>query len=126
MRIVKVAVTDAGGRVIHSREPGERVVVHMVVRVLEPREDLLFGYLLRDGTGQQVCGQNSHVLRGAGGGRLHIDLPEPGDWHVTMDFEWPPLKPQAYTLTLGHRRGTGRPSAHHPELGARLFSDHGL
>ena len=105
LRIAKVAVTDANGRTVHSREPGQRVVVHMVVRVLEPREDLLFGYLLRDGTGQQVCGQNSHVLRGAGGERRHLDLPAPGDWHVTMDFEWPPLKPQAYTLTLGIGEG---------------------
>ena len=111
LRILKVAVTDAGNRAVHSREPGERVVVHMVVRVLEPREDLLFGYLLRDGTGQQVCGQNSHVLRGAHGERLHIDLPEPGDWHVAMDFDWPPLKPQAYTLTLGI--GEGRDAHQH-------------
>ena len=105
LRILKVAVTDPGGKAVYSREPGEHLVVHMVVRVLEPRSDLLFGYLLRDGTGQQVCGQNSHILQGANGERLHIDLPGAGDWHVAMEFDWPPLKPQAYTLTLGVGEG---------------------
>ena len=74
--------------------------------MLEPRAHLIFGYLLRDGTGQQVCGQNSLVLRDAA-----VDLPETGDWHVTMEFDWPPLKPQPYTLTLGI--GEGRDAHHH-------------
>ncbi len=105
LRIMKIAVTDEDGRPVQARSPGQRLVVHMLVRVVQPRDDLLFGYLLRDGTGQQVCGQNSHVLRRADGERLHIDLSEPGDWHVSMDFDWPPLKPQAYTLTLGVGEG---------------------
>jgi ABC-type polysaccharide/polyol phosphate transport system ATPase subunit len=105
LRITKVAVTDPAGRTVHSREPGEPLVVHMLIRVIEPRDDLMFGYLLRDATGQQVCGQNSHILNGPTGDRLHIDLSSPGDWHVAMEFEWPPLKPQAYTLTLGVGEG---------------------
>ncbi len=105
LRILKVAVTDEDGQAVQARAPGQPIVVHMVVRVVRPREDLLFGYLLRDGTGQQVCGQNSHVLQNGDGQRLHIDLSEPGDWHVSMAFDWPPLKPQAYTLTLGVGEG---------------------
>ena len=105
LRILKVAITDVNNEPVQAREPGQRLVVHMVVRVVIPRDDLLFGYLLRDATGQQVCGQNSHVLKNSAGERLHIDLSEPGDWHVSMEFDWPPLKAQAYTLTLGIGEG---------------------
>ena len=111
LRIVRAAVTDPAGHAVAARTPGERVVVHLVVRVLEPRAHLIFGYLLRDGTGQQVCGQNSLVLRDADGRPAEFDLPEPGDWHATLEFDWPALKPQAYTLTLGI--GEGRDAHHH-------------
>lgn len=112
LRIVRAAVTDAGDRPVGARAPGERVRVHLVVRVLEPRAQLIFGYLLRDGTGQQVCGQNSLVLRGPDGQRpaAGCDLPEPGDWHARLEFDWPALKPQPYTLTLGIGEGA---DAHH-------------
>ncbi len=105
VRIVQAAVTDADGREVAVRAPGERVVVHLIVRVHEPRDQLIFGYLLRDGTGQQVCGQNSLVLRDGAGRPEPFDLPEPGDWHATMEFDWPALKPQPYTLTLGIGEG---------------------
>ena len=105
LRIVQAAVTDAEGRAVAVRAPGERVVVHLVVRVHEPRGQLMFGYLLRDGTGQQVCGQNSLVLRDAEGQPTGFDLPEPGDWHAVLEFDWPALKPQPYTLTLGIGEG---------------------
>ncbi len=102
---MKAAVTDAAGAPVVMRAPGERVVVHLWVRVVEPRAHLMFGYLLRDATGQQVCGQNSRELRGADDARREYDLPEPGDWHVVLEFDWPPLKPQPYTLTLGIGEG---------------------
>ncbi len=105
LRIVQAAVTDADGRAVSVRAPGERVVVHVVVRVHEPRDQLIFGYLLRDGTGQQVCGQNSLVLRDGTGRPKEFDLPEPGDWHAVLEFDWPALKPQPYTLTLGIGEG---------------------
>ncbi len=111
LRIVRAAVTDPVGRPVQTRVPGERVVVHLVVRVLEPRAHLIFGYLLRDGTGQQVCGQNSLVLRDPDGRAPELDLPEPGDWHAILEFDWPALKPQPYTLTLGI--GEGRDAHHH-------------
>ena len=104
--IVRAAVTDASSQPIQVRAPGERVVVHLVVRVVEPRTHLMLGYLLRDGTGQQVCGQNSLALRSADGQGTEFDLSESGDWHVVMEFDWPPLKPQPYTLTLGIGEGT--------------------
>ena len=105
LRIVQAAVTDAAGRAVATRAPGERVVVHLIVRVHEPRGQLMFGYLLRDGTGQQVCGQNSLVLRDGAGQPREFDLPEPGDWHAVLEFDWPALKPQPYTLTLGIGEG---------------------
>lgn len=110
VRIVKAAVTDREGHPVTGREAGQRVVVHMLVRVAEPRAQLLFGYLLRDGTGQQVCGQNSRSLQGRDGFPLELDLPEAGDWHATLEFDWPPLKAQLYTLTLGIGEGF---DAHH-------------
>lgn len=110
LRIVRAAVTDAADRPVGSRAPGERVRVHLVVRVLEPRTQLIFGYLLRDGTGQQVCGQNTLALRGADGRPETFDLPETGDWHATLEFDWPALRPQPYTLTLGIGEGA---DAHH-------------
>ena len=105
LRIVQAAVTDAANRPVQARAPGERVVVQAIVRVHERRENLIFGYLIRDGTGQQVCGQNSLLLRDAGGGRTQFDLAETGDWHVVLEFDWPALKPQPYTLTLGIGEG---------------------
>ena len=82
LRIVQAAVTDAANRPVQARAPGERVVVHAIVQVHERRENLIFGYLLRDGTGQQVCGQNSLLLRDAEGRRPNFDLCATGDWHV--------------------------------------------
>lgn len=105
LRIVQAAVTDAANRPVQARAPGERVVVHAIVRVHELREDLIFGYLIRDGTGQQVCGQNSLLLRDAEGRPMKFDLSETGDWHVVLEFDWPALKPQPYTLTLGIGEG---------------------
>ena len=105
LRIVQAAVTDHDGQAVAVRAPGQRVVVHLIVRVHEPRGQLIFGYLLRDGAGQQVCGQNSLVLRDDAGQPVPFDLPEPGDWHATMEFDWPALKPQPYTLTLGIGEG---------------------
>ncbi len=99
--IVRAAVTDGDNRPVHARAAGERVAIHLIVRVMEPRADLIFGYLLRDGRGQQVCGQNTLILRSA-----DVDLPEPGDWHAVMEFDWPPLKAQPYTLTLGIGEGS--------------------
>lgn len=100
VRIVQAAVTDGFNQPVRARAPGERVVVHAIVRVHEPRENLIFGYLLRDGAGQQVCGQNSLLLRDPG-----FILPETGDWHVELEFDWPALKPQPYSLTLGIGEG---------------------
>ena len=105
LHIVQVAVTDADNRPVQARAPGERVVVHAIVRVHERRENLIFGYLVRDGTGQQICGQNSLALRDAEGQRTKFDLSETGDWHVMLEFDWPALKPQPYTLTLGIGEG---------------------
>jgi ABC-type polysaccharide/polyol phosphate transport system ATPase subunit len=105
VRIIQAAVTDAANQPVRSRAPGERVVVHIIVRVHEPRENLIFGYLIRDGTGQQVCGQNSWLLRDAEGRRTKFLLSETGDWHAVLEFDWPALKPQTYTLTLGIGEG---------------------
>ena len=105
LRIVRAAVTDSDGNAVAVRAPGERVVVHLIVRVHEPRDQLMFGYLLRDGTGQQVCGQNTLVIRDAAGKPTEFDLPESGDWHAVLEFDWPALKPQSYTLTMGIGEG---------------------
>ncbi len=105
LRIVRAAVTDTANRPVQMRAPGDRVVVHAMVQVCEPRQNLIFGYLIRDGTGQQVCGQNSFLLRDAAGRRPTFGFPELGDWLVVLEFDWPPLKPQAYTLTLGIGEG---------------------
>jgi energy-coupling factor transporter ATP-binding protein EcfA2 len=105
LRIVQAAITDAASQPVLTRAPGERVVVHAIVQVHECRENLIFGYLIRDGTGQQVCGQNSLHLRDAAGDRPKYYLSTTGAWHVTLEFDWPPLKPQPYTLTLGIGEG---------------------
>lgn len=105
LRIVQAAVTDAANQTVRARAPGERVVVHFIVRVHEPRENLIFGYLIRDGAGQHVCGQNSLVLRDAEGRRRDFILSSTGDWHATLEFDWPALKSQPYTLTLGIGEG---------------------
>lgn len=103
LRIIQAAVTDAADRPVGARAPGERVVVHLIVRVLEPRTQLIFGYLLRDGTGQQVCGQNSLALRGGDGRAAEFDLPEPGDWHAVLEFDWPAAQAAALHADAGHR-----------------------
>ena len=45
------------------------------------------------------------LLRDAEGRPKEFDLSETGDWHVVLEFDWPALKPQPYTLTLGIGEG---------------------
>ncbi len=126
LRIIQAAVTDTEGRAVAGREPGQRVVVHMIVRALEPRAHLMFGYLLRDGTGQQVCGQNSLVLRGPNGHRLDLDLPEAGRLARRAGVRLAGAEAAALHADAGHWRGVRFPSPRRAVLGARLFSDRRL
>ncbi|MDA8987513.1 Wzt carbohydrate-binding domain-containing protein, partial [Planktomarina temperata] len=75
-------------------------VVKLVLEVsfLEVCENPIFGYLLRDRHGQQVFGDNTCW-------DYHLARITSGVHRITIEFIWPDVAPQAYTLTLGVGEG---------------------
>jgi ABC-type polysaccharide/polyol phosphate transport system ATPase subunit len=70
------------------------VTLVLEVRFLAVCENPILGYFLRDRHGQQVFGDNTCW-------NYHPSRIIPGVHFLTIEFIWPDVAPQAYTLTLG-------------------------
>ena len=67
---------------------------------LESSADLILGYIVHDRHGQNVCGGTSFENQSG-----PVSLTEAGTWHIELEFDWPALRADEYTLTVGVGEG---------------------
>lgn len=104
--IERVAITDAAGHHATSLSPGDRFTVHAVIRATRPKRNLIFGCMIVDRLGENLCGDNSLSPPGA-----LVDAPAPGRYLVKLEYHWPAVYPGNYTMTVGIGEGT-QPLSH--------------
>lgn len=95
--IVKARLLDRDGSLLAAAVPDDGITVEMLVRTPDPKENIIFGYTVKDRTGKPLFGQNSFLL---GGCTL-----APGNSLVRFTFRWPEIYPEEYTVTLGVGEG---------------------
>jgi len=96
--IEKIAVTNTEGCDVTVVQPGDCIAVEMLVHVKQAKENLIFGYIVRDRVGLDIFGENSVRTEGF----LSLDT---GSFRVYFEFIWPDIRPAEYTLTLGIGEG---------------------
>lgn len=96
--ILKVSMTK-NGDVFKTVEPGETIIVRMLVHAARQLEQSIFGYTIKDRTGLAIFGENS-VATLASPPKL-----APGFSVVTLELQWPEVVSQEYTITLGIGEG---------------------
>lgn len=99
--IERVAVTDAAGHHATSLSPGDRFTVHAIVRADRPKRNLIFGCMIVDRLGENLCGDNSLSSPGT-----LVDAPAAGRYLVRLEYHWPAVYPGNYTMTVGIGEGT--------------------
>lgn len=104
--IERVALTDQKGRAALALKPGDPFSCHIQVRADRAKKQIIFGSMVMDRFGKNVCGDNSL----SSPGKL-VDLPGPGHYHARLDYRWPDLHPGEYTITFGV--GEGNDPLHH-------------
>ncbi|OQX15712.1 MAG: hypothetical protein BWK76_12730 [Desulfobulbaceae bacterium A2] len=103
--IMRAAVTREDGTSLLTIQQGQLVRIHLLVWCDTAKEELIFGYTVKDRIGNAVFGENSLCL-----GKGPQPLPA-GYSVVRYDFFWPEVYPFEYTITLGV--GEGRlPNVH--------------
>ncbi len=105
MLIRETALAVNGDPATSVVKPGDRVQVRLRVEISSPKSELLFGYLVRDKTGNDVFGDNSASLEHG------VVAAEAGAGEVVLEFAWPEVRPADYFLTLGV--GEGRDPIQH-------------
>ncbi len=98
--IERVALTDRHGRAAQALKPGDPYTCHIQIRAARPKSQIIFGTMVVDRFGKNVCGDNTTSTPG----RL-VDLPEPGRYHARLEYRWPDLHPGQYTITFGVGEG---------------------
>lgn len=104
--IERVAVTDAAGHHASTLSPGDRYTVHAIIRAEVPKANLIFGCMIVDRLGENLCGDNSLSSPGT-----LVNAPAPGRYLVRLEYHWPAVYPGNYTLTVGIGEGT-QPLSH--------------
>lgn len=100
VEIVSVKLTSKDFRPINSVQPNEPVVVHMLVHSSKEKENIIFGYTVKDRVGNAIFGENTCDYT-----NRNISL-SAGNYIVRMEFRWPEIYPDQYTITLGIGEGT--------------------
>lgn len=100
VEIVSVKLTSKDFRPINSVQPNELVVVHMLVHSSKEKENIIFGYTVKDRVGNAIFGENTCDYT-----KKNISL-SAGNYIVRMEFRWPEIYPDQYTITLGIGEGT--------------------
>ena len=78
---------------------GEILVVQMTVEAKVEKENVIFGYTVKDRVGNAIFGENTCSS-------LAEDLRLSSGFHlITFQFSWPEVYPDTYTLTLGVGEG---------------------
>ena len=75
-------------------------MLHFEVHLESSPADLILGYIVHDRHGQNVCGGTSFENQSG-----PVTLTEAGTWHIELEFDWPALRADEYTLTVGVGEG---------------------
>jgi ABC-type polysaccharide/polyol phosphate transport system ATPase subunit len=97
IRFVRLRSKDASR--VTTAKPGDFLNIQMIIEVRSPISDPIFGYTIKDRVGNGICGDNSLSLS-----RVE-DLPERGEYIVSLGIQWPDIYPADYTITLGVGQG---------------------
>jgi len=100
VEIISAKITSKDFRSINSVQPDEPVVVHMLVHSSKEKEYMIFGYTVKDRVGNAIFGENTCDYT-----KRNICL-SAGNCIVRMEFKWPEIYPDQYTITLGIGEGT--------------------
>ena len=99
VEIQRVSVTY-DGVVIANIQEGDKVTLRLLVHAIAEKDQLIFGYTVKDRVGNAIFGENSLCLEGPS-----LSLKE-GYSVVEYDFIWPLVYPDTYTITVGIGEGT--------------------
>jgi ABC-type polysaccharide/polyol phosphate transport system ATPase subunit len=97
--IVKVRAIGEDFCAKQTVEPGETIIVQMMVETADPLDKLIFGYTVKDRIGNAIFGENTCSS-------LNKDLwLDSGRHIVELRFNWPEIYPDTYTFTFGVGQG---------------------
>lgn len=97
IRFVRLCSQNASG--VTTAKPGDHLDIQMLVDVQRPISDPIFGYMIKDRVGNGICGDNSLSLSKI------PELPEKGEYIISLKIQWPDIYPADYTITLGIGQG---------------------
>ena len=103
--IQKVKITDPDGQPVKVVKAGDELLLQLAVDASDTRENIIFGYTVKDRVGNAIFGENtcndSHppITLSAG---IHL---------VQLNIRWPEIYPDEYTVTFGV--GEGDHPLHH-------------
>ena len=100
IRILRVALTNTSGSESLTLIAGNPFVLHFEIQLESSPADLILGYIVHDRHGQNVCGGTSFENQSG-----PVTLTEAGTWHIELEFDWPALRADEYTLTVGVGEG---------------------
>jgi hypothetical protein len=100
VQIERMAVTDTQGRAVTMVRARDRLIVHLWLRALMPKEHILVGYLLVDRLGKWLCGENTCSVPDG------VFPLARGDHLIQFAFDWPDIQPDEYTIMPGVGEGT--------------------
>jgi hypothetical protein len=103
--IEKVMITSKEFEPIKIVKAKDFVLIHLIIYSFSNKENIIFGYLIKDRVGNAIFGENSvECPKGP------VNLGE-GRHYIQLGFEWPEIYPSEYTITVGI--GEGRHAANH-------------
>jgi len=94
-----VRLSSKDGVTVVTARPGDILVIQMIIDVLSPIQDPIFGYMIKDRVGNGICGDNTLSVSKIAA------LNEKGRYRVSMSVRWPDIYPADYTITLGIGQG---------------------
>lgn len=98
--IQKIRISALDGEPVEVLKAQDPLLLHFLVHCTVPKENIIFGYTVKDRVGNAIFGENT-CNDSTGTVALH-----PGLHHVTLRIEWPEVYPDKYTLTFGIGEGT--------------------
>ncbi|GBE13845.1 teichoic acids export ATP-binding protein TagH [bacterium BMS3Bbin14] len=97
--ILRASVTR-DGLPVNAVQQGDKIDLRLLVYAKADKNDMIFGYTMKDRVGNAIFGQNSLCLE-----TTPLSLKQ-GYSVVEYSFLWPEVYPDEYTLTLGIGEGT--------------------
>lgn len=98
IKIERVSVTNNGMK-LKTVEKGDRLKIRMLINSSSDKDQIIFGYTVKDRVGNAIFGENSLCLD-----KKPLTVSK-GYNIVCYEFDWPEIYPASYTLTLGVGEG---------------------